>query len=78
MLVSLLRRSVLATVEKDTTLCLRPSRTTSSRCENFSRGSPRPRDRLEERGGQCLLISHHPEFINYLAVKARPRSSSAR
>ena len=26
-------------------------------------------DRVEERSGQCLLISHHPEAINYLAAK---------
>ncbi|NQT85878.1 ATP-binding protein [bacterium] len=25
------------------------------------------RDRVEEENGQCLLISHHPELINYLA-----------
>jgi ATPase subunit of ABC transporter with duplicated ATPase domains len=25
------------------------------------------RDRIEERGGQVILISHHPEMINYLA-----------
>lgn len=25
-------------------------------------------DKIEENGGQCLLISHHPEFINQLAV----------
>ena len=27
------------------------------------------RDRIEDEGGQCLLISHHPELINYLAAK---------
>jgi predicted ATPase len=27
------------------------------------------RDRTEDQGGQCLLISHHPELINYLAAK---------
>jgi predicted ATPase len=26
-------------------------------------------DRVEEKHGQCLLISHHPEFIDLLAVK---------
>jgi len=25
------------------------------------------RDRIEDRGGQVILISHHPEIINYLA-----------
>jgi len=25
------------------------------------------RDRIEDRGGQVILISHHPEMINYLA-----------
>jgi len=25
------------------------------------------RDRVDERGGQAILISHHPELINYLA-----------
>jgi predicted ATPase len=25
------------------------------------------RDRIEERGGQVILISHHPEMVNYLA-----------
>ncbi len=24
-------------------------------------------DRVEDTGGQCLLVSHHPELINYLA-----------
>ena len=27
------------------------------------------RDRVEDENGQCLLISHHPELINYLAAK---------
>ena len=26
-------------------------------------------DRVQERSGQCLLISHHPELINYLAAR---------
>ncbi|MCK4340891.1 MAG: ATP-binding protein [Phycisphaerae bacterium] len=26
-------------------------------------------DRVEEQSGQCLIISHHPEFIDLLAVK---------
>lgn len=28
------------------------------------------RDRLEDRGGQIVLISHHPEMIDYLACEA--------
>jgi predicted ATPase len=27
------------------------------------------RDRVEDRSGQCLLVSHHPELINYLAAQ---------
>lgn len=27
------------------------------------------RDRVEDEQGQCLLISHHPELINYLAAR---------
>jgi hypothetical protein len=27
------------------------------------------RDRVEDIGGQCLLISHHPECMNYLASR---------
>ena len=27
------------------------------------------RDRVEQEHSQCLLISHHPEFIDLLAVK---------
>ncbi len=26
-------------------------------------------DRVNDRGGQCLIISHHPELINYLAAQ---------
>ena len=26
------------------------------------------RDQVEDSGGQCLLISHHPELLNYLAA----------
>lgn len=27
------------------------------------------RDFVDDKGGQCLIISHHPELINYLAAK---------
>jgi predicted ATPase len=32
-------------------------------------------DRVEEKSGQCLIISHHPEFIDLLAVKHGARFS---
>jgi predicted ATPase len=27
------------------------------------------KDKVEEKGSQCLMISHHPEFINYVAAE---------
>jgi len=35
------------------------------------------RDRVEEKSAQCLLISHHPEFINHLAVRHGVRFTRA-
>ena len=34
-------------------------------------------DRVEERNAQCLIISHHPEFIDLLAVKHGVRFTRA-
>jgi predicted ATPase len=59
---------LLAPVDKDTTVCLdEPDNFVSLR--ELQPWLAALRDRIEERGGQCLLISHHPEFINYLAAK---------
>ena len=80
---------LLAAVNKDTTVCLdEPDNFVSLR--ELQPWLTELRDRVQERGGQCLLISHHPEFINYLAAKhgivfsrdesgpAAPRPSSGR
>ncbi len=58
---------LLAAVEKGVTVCLdEPDNFVSLR--ELQPWLTALRDRIEERGGQCLLISHHPEFINYLAA----------
>jgi predicted ATPase len=57
---------LLAGVNEETTLCL-------DEPDNFvSLREIQPwlialRDRVQDNAGQCLLISHHPELINYLA-----------
>ncbi|HVC98968.1 MAG TPA: AAA family ATPase [Pirellulales bacterium] len=57
-----------AAVEKDATVCIdEPDNYVALR--ELQPWLTLVRDRVEDEDGQCLLISHHPELINYLAAQ---------
>lgn len=57
-----------AAIEKDATVCIdEPDNYVALR--ELQPWLTLLRDRVEDEGGQCLLISHHPELINYLAAE---------
>ena len=59
---------LLAAVDKETTLCFdEPDNFVALR--EIQPWVTQLQDRVQERSGQCLLISHHPELINYLAAR---------
>jgi len=56
-----------AAIVKDTTVCIdEPDNYVALR--ELQPWLTALRDRVEDEHGQCLLISHHPELINYLAA----------
>ena len=57
-----------AAIEKDATVCIdEPDNYVALR--ELQPWLTMLRDRVEDQDGQCLLISHHPGLINYLAAK---------
>lgn len=57
-----------AAIQRDTTVCIdEPDNYVALR--ELQPWLTRLRDRVEDKGGQCLLVSHHPELINYLAAR---------
>jgi ATPase subunit of ABC transporter with duplicated ATPase domains len=56
-----------AAVGEDTTLCIdEPDNFTA--LNEIQPWLTALNDRVQDTGGQCFLISHHPEVINYLAA----------
>ena len=59
---------LMAAVEPDATVCLdEPDNYVALR--EIQPWLVQLRDRIEKQHGQCIMVSHHPEVINYLAAK---------
>lgn len=59
---------LLSAINEETTVCLdEPDNFVSLR--EIQPWLVALRDRVQDQSGQCLMISHHPELINFLAAK---------
>lgn len=57
-----------AAIDEDSTVCIdEPDNYVAMR--ELQPWLSQLRDRVDDESGQCLLISHHPELINYLAAR---------